>query len=159
MTPMSRSSTNRQSRSQIARIGSSLLVSGCMAAGSVVAVALSASGDEFAMSGVSTAEQLKPLADLAAFQYGNARIVSAAPASLPPAIDFHLRPSVPMENRGESLAASEAFAHSKAVMPLLVGDLDGAPTSSLYRPTTARSVGAAPSLPHSTRPVVVRRGR
>lgn len=62
-----------------------------------------------------------------------------------PAASSSLRPAVPT---APVLAAptSEVFSNSKAVVPLLVGDLE--PTIvRVSRPMAGRSVGARPSLP------------
>lgn len=57
-----------------------------------------------------------------------------------------VRSSTPRVDRSRSYASADPFAGTRAVLPLLVLDLD--PTRPVgVRPMTGRSVGARPSLP------------
>lgn len=56
------------------------------------------------------------------------------------------RSSTPDADRAKSYAAVDPFASTRAVLPLLVLDVNPN-TSSGVRPMTGRSVGARPSLP------------
>jgi hypothetical protein len=56
------------------------------------------------------------------------------------------RSSMPDVDRSKSYGEADPFANSRAVLPLLVDDLN--PNQASYvRPMTGRSVGARPSLP------------
>lgn len=73
--------------------------------------------------------------------------MKAAPTVTP---GFQFRSSIPAVDRSQDYASRELFAHSKSVVPLLVGDI--APTvAPVVRPMSGRSVGARPSLPWSKR--------
>lgn len=73
--------------------------------------------------------------------------VKAAPIVTP---GFQFRSSIPSVDRSQDYAARELFAHSKSVVPLLVGDIEPA-AAPVVRPMSGRSVGARPSLPWSKR--------
>jgi hypothetical protein len=77
------------------------------------------------------------------------RSYSSKPA---PAVNvgFQVRSSVPAVDRSEEYLPRDMFANSKAIVPLLVGDIDPAATA-VVRPMSGRSVGARPSLPWTKR--------
>lgn len=61
-----------------------------------------------------------------------------------------VRSSVPAIDRSEEYLSRDVFANSKAIVPLLVEDLQ--PTAiAVVRPMSGRSVGARPSLPLTKR--------
>lgn len=108
---------------------------------------LSADGDATGgvVGGLAVMTDLEPLAEIAALQRGTILTdISGAKAFAKP--DTKLRLSVPALNRARSYAPSEVFANSKAVMPLLVSDIEPV-VVAVSRPLSGRSVGARPSLP------------
>lgn len=134
------------------RFSGSWVVRGSWAA--LATVVMTASGQAGGLSaddatggivgGLSVMTDLEPLAEIAALQRGTILTdVSGAKAFAKP--DTQLRSSVPALNRALSYAPSEVFANSKAVMPLLVSDIEPV-VVAVSRPLSGRSVGARPSL-------------
>ena len=87
---------------------------------------------------------LEPLAEMAALQRGTI-LTDISVGKAFAKTDTQLRSSVPALNRAQSYAPSEVFANSKAVMPLLVSDIEPV-VVAVSRPLSGRSVGARPSL-------------
>lgn len=65
-------------------------------------------------------------------------------------VGSQVRSSVPAVDRSEEYLSRDVFANSKAIVPLLVEDLQP-PAISVVRPMSGRSVGARPSLPWTKR--------
>jgi hypothetical protein len=94
---------------------------------------------------LSVMNDLEPSAGLPSLAQSMA--TKAAPIVTP---GFQVRSSIPAVDRSQDYASRELFAHSKSVVPLLVGDIE--PTvAPVVRPMSGRSVGARPSLPWSKR--------
>jgi hypothetical protein len=107
---------------------------------------LSADGhtDGGVVGGLSVMADLEPLAEIAALQQGTI-LTDISVGKAFAKTDTQLRSSVPALNRAQSYAPSEVFANSKAVMPLLVSDIEPV-VVAVSRPLSGRSVGARPSL-------------
>jgi hypothetical protein len=107
---------------------------------------LSADGhvDGGVVGGLSVMADLEPLAEIAALQRGTI-LTDISVGKAFAKTDTQLRSSVPALNRAQSYAPSEVFANSKAVMPLLVSDIEPV-VVAVSRPLSGRSVGARPSL-------------
>lgn len=102
-------------------------------------------GDDSLLGGSSgIVEGLAVLGDLqpvAALESTTASLSVGGAASVRPAL---VRQSVPARDRALSYRDADVFALSKAVMPLLVADLEPR-GASIARPMSGRSVGARPA--------------
>lgn len=98
-------------------------------------------GDEFGGAGIVKGLALGSHLDpLSTEQVRNTEFKPAAYS-----IDIRPRLSMPAVDRSQSLVLGDQFPNTKMIMPLLVSDMDL--NSTVSAPTSARSVGARPSLP------------
>ena len=128
-----------------------------IAAGSASAgdVSPSFTGDSV-VGDLAQMNDLEPLAEIAAMQRHEQSAIPTYARATSASADTHLRASVPVANRSQSLfVGGDVFANSAAVLPLLVGDM-GPAVSPVSRPMSGRLVGARPSLPLTRLPLVKR---
>lgn len=114
------------------------------AAGQAGGLSVDGNTDGDVVGGLSVMADLEPLAEIAALQRGTI-LTDISVGKAFAKTDTQLRSSVPALNRAQSYAPSEVFANSKAVMPLLVSDIEPV-VVAVSRPLSGRSVGARPSL-------------
>ena len=126
---------------QAARSWTMTAVVGASAVGAYaegLAPTLSGVGGAGIVDGLALASHLDPLTP------DQVRNTEFKPAAY--SIDAQPRLSMPAVDRSRTLVAADLFPNSKAIVPLLVSDMN--PNSTSFdRPMSARSVGARPSLP------------